>query len=131
MFPTVGIGAKEIPNKSKYAYLEKLIELRGAQHVAGGAREVAGTMADSDCSDYSAFTSSELQNKLAMVLCLRFEDGEWGTCECPTPVGELGIGRSIWDGDWLEETIELHERNDGKLSRRRHCRNELRGDEPC
>lgn len=65
-------------------------------------------MTDSNSADGLALSASQLQYKLALVLCLGQEDGERLAGKGASPVREAGISR---EGQRLEEVVEVLERD--------------------
>lgn len=88
-------GVRGVSGSTGSAYLQEAVELCGAEHVAGGACEVAGGVADADCTDDPIFAAGLVEDEPAVVHVLGLEYGEGGTCKRAAPVGEAG-GRHGW-----------------------------------
>ena len=83
-------GVRGLRGKGRPAYLEEPVELGGAEHVAGCACEVAGGVADADCTDDVVLAAGVGEDELAVVDGLGLEDGAGCACKGVGPVREAG-----------------------------------------
>lgn len=103
-------GNRDMYNTRIDADLENLVQLFRPKHVLRSTRKVARTVADADRAHGLAFSSCQLQDELALVLGLRFEDCERCALVAEAPVYEGGPRRRRRNRDRLEEAVQSFER---------------------